>query len=294
MTSKAMRNQTLLYKIFVIVILTLLAIFFIFPLYWIITGSFKDNATIIAQTPQWFPLNPTLDNYVKLFKEPALRWLINTVGMAVGAMILTCITAALAGYALAKKRFYGKAILFTIIICAMALPKQVIVIPLLQEMSQIPWIHIDFSDFTTEMATMHDTMMAGIHPTVGWPFGVFLRKQFSETIPTEILEAARVDGAGELKTFFSIVFPMLKPGVGALAIFTFVNSWNDYFLQLIMLNSRDEWTISLGIARLQGEMSSDFGLIMAGATLAAIPIVAIFIAFQKYFTQGIAMGAVKG
>ena len=235
-----------------------------------------------------------LDNYVKLFKEPALRWLINTVGMAVGAMILTCITAALAGYALAKKRFYGKAILFTIIICAMALPKQVIVIPLLQEMSQIPWIHIDFSDFTTEMATMHDTIMAVILPTVGWPFGVFLMKQFSETIPTEILEAARVDGAGELKTFFSIVFPMLKPGVGALAIFTFVNSWNDYFLQLIMLNSRDEWTISLGIARLQGEMSSDFGLIMAGATLAAIPIVAIFIAFQKYFTQGIAMGAVKG
>ncbi len=294
MTSKAMRNQSLGYKIFVIVILTLLAIFFIFPLYWIITGSFKDNATIIAQTPQWFPLNPTLDNYVKLFKEPALRWLINTVGMAVGAMILTCITAALAGYALAKKRFYGKAILFTIIICAMALPKQVIVIPLLQEMSQIPWIHIDFSDFTTEMATMHDTIMAVILPTVGWPFGVFLMKQFSETIPTEILEAARVDGAGELKTFFSIVFPMLKPGVGALAIFTFVNSWNDYFLQLIMLNSRDEWTISLGIARLQGEMSSDFGLIMAGATLAAIPIVAIFIAFQKYFTQGIAMGAVKG
>ena len=103
-----------------------------------------------------------------------------------------------------------------------------------------------------------------------------------------------MDGAGELRTFFSVVFPMIKPGIGALAIFTFVNSWNDYFLQLIMLTSRTNWTISLGIARLQGEMSSDFGLIMAGATLAAIPIVAVFIAFQKYFTQGIAMGAVKG
>ena len=161
----------------------------------------------------------------------------------------------------------------------MALPKQVIVIPLLQEMSMIG---------------LHDTLLAVILPTVGWPFGVFLMKQFAETIPTEILEAARVDGAGELRTFFSVVFPMIKPGIGALAIFTFVNTWNDYFMQLIMLNSREMWTLPEGIARLQGEMSSDFGLIMAGATLAAVPIVAVFIAFQKYFTQGISMGAVKG
>jgi multiple sugar transport system permease protein len=267
------------YKVLTIVILILLAIFFIFPLYWIITGSFKDAITINAKTPQWFPLSPTLENYVKLFDQPAFRWLINTVVMAVGSMALTCFTAALAGYALAKKRFYGRAILFTIIICAMALPKQVIVIPLLQEMN---FLHLS------------NNLLAVILPTVGWPFGVFLMKQFSETIPTEILEAARVDGAGELRTFFSVVFPMIKPGIGALAIFTFVNTWNDYFLQLIMLTGRNQWTISLGIARLQGEMSSDFGLIMAGATLAAIPIVAIFIAFQKYFTQGIAMGAVKG
>ena len=109
-----------------------------------------------------------------------------------------------------------------------------------------------------------------------------------------MLEAARVDGAGELRTFFSIVFPMIKPGIGALAIFTFVNSWNDYFLQLIMLLERTNLTISLGIATLQGEMSSDFVLIMAGAALAAVPIIVVFLAFQKYFTQGITMGAVKG
>ena len=267
------------YKVFTIVILVLLAIFFIFPLYWIITGSFKDAATINAPNPQWFPLNPTLENYAKLFKQPAFQWLLNIIIICVGALMLTCLTASLAGYALAKKRFYGRGILFTIIICAMALPKQVIVIPLLQEMSMIG---------------LHDTLLAVILPTVGWPFGVFLMKQFAETIPTEILEAARVDGAGELRTFFSVVFPMIKPGIGALAIFTFVNTWNDYFMQLIMLNSREMWTLPEGIARLQGEMSSDFGLIMAGATLAAVPIVAVFIAFQKYFTQGISMGAVKG
>ena len=123
---------------------------------------------------------------------------------------------------------------------------------------------------------------------------MYKRQQFSETIPTEILEAARVDGAGELRTFMTVVLPMIKPGIGALAIFTFVTTWNDYFLQLVMLQSDTKWTLPLAISNLQGEMSSDFGLIMAGAALAAIPIIVVFIAFQKYFTQGIAMGAVKG
>ena len=121
-----------------------------------------------------------------------------------------------------------------------------------------------------------------------------LMKQFMEGIPTEMLEAARIDGASEARTFVKIVLPMVKPGIGALAIFTFINSWNDYFMQLIMLSSTSNLTISLGIAKLQAENSTDFGLIMAGAALAAVPIIIIFLIFQKYFTKGIAMGAVKG
>ena len=278
-TKSSLDGQSRGYKIFVVIVLALLAVFFIFPLYWILTGSLKDAITINARTPQWFPLEPTLDNYVRLFKQPAIQWLLNTIIIAVAAMALTCITAALAGYALAKKRFWGQTVLFSLLVCAMALPKQVIVIPLLQEMSALG---------------LNNNLLAVILPTVGWPFGIFLMKQFSETIPTEMLEAARIDGASEVRTFVSIVFPMVKPGVGALAIFTFVNTWNDYFLQLIMLQRREVLTISTGIARLQGEVSSDFGLIMAGAALAAIPIVSVFLMFQKYFTQGITMGAVKG
>ncbi len=278
-TKSSLDGQSRGYKIFVVIVLALLAVFFIFPLYWILTGSLKDAITINARTPQWFPPEPTLDNYVRLFKQPAIQWLLNTIIIAVAAMALTCITAALAGYALAKKRFWGQTVLFSLLVCAMALPKQVIVIPLLQEMSALG---------------LNNNLLAVILPTVGWPFGIFLMKQFSETIPTEMLEAARIDGASEVRTFVSIVFPMVKPGVGALAIFTFVNTWNDYFLQLIMLQRREVLTISTGIARLQGEVSSDFGLIMAGAALAAIPIVAVFLMFQKYFTQGITMGAVKG
>ena len=268
------------YQIISVIILVALVLFFLFPLYWIITGSFKSNAEITAREPIWFPMSPTLENYMELFDNPAFLWLFNIIFISAAAMVLTCITASLAGYALGKKRFIGRGILFTIIICAMALPKQVIVIPLAQEMTN--FFHLD------------DTLWAVILPTVGWPFGVFLMKQFSETIPTEILEAARVDGAGELRTFFSVVFPMIKPGIGALAIFTFVNTWNDYFLQLVMLTSDTKWTLPLAIANMQGEMSTDYGLIMAGAALASVPIIIVFIAFQKYFTQGIAMGAVKG
>jgi multiple sugar transport system permease protein len=288
--------------VFSVIVIMLIALAFAFPLYWIITGSFKTAAEINSTTPSWWPQQWVLSNYQKLFskqvaplwqikipftsivfkgvKAPAaFRWLINTVFMAVVSMGLTCITAAMAGYALAKKRFAGRTVLFTLIVCAMALPKQVILIPLLREMSSL---------------NLYNTIWAVIYPIVGWPFGVFLIKQFSEGIPGEMMEAARIDGASEWKTFTSIVIPMIKPGIGALAIFTFINSWNDYFMQLIMLSSTDTLTISLGIAKLQAENSTDFGLIMAGATLAALPIILVFMVFQKYFTKGITMGAVKG
>ena len=299
------------YMILTLILISIVAVLFAFPLYWIITGSFKTGAAINATTPEWWPSQWVLTNYQKLFSgksaplwqlavpfgskfsangEPiyfsvgptapaAIRWMINTVFMAVMSMILTCITAAMAGYALAKKRFVGRKLLFTLIVCAMALPKQVILIPLLREMSSL---------------NLYNTIWAVIFPIVGWPFGVFLMKQFSENIPNEMLEAARIDGAGEIRTFIDVVFPMIRPGVGALAIFTFITAWNDYFLQLIMLNSQRKLTISLGIAKMQGEASTDFGLIMAGATLASVPIIAVFLAFQKYFTRGITMGAVKG
>ena len=272
-------QKTTPYRIVSILLLIVLAVLMIFPLYWIITGSFKDARTINSATPVWFPLNPTTDNYTRLFERPAGIWMFNTVFMCVMSMLLTCVAAAMGGYALAKKRFTGRVVLFSIFVCAMALPKQVILIPLLKEMAFL---------------RLHNTLWAVIFPTVGWPFGVFLMKQFSENIPGEMLEAARIDGAGEARTFVNIVFPMIKPGVGALAIFTFITAWNDYFLQLIMLNDMDVLTISLGIAKLQSELSTDYGLIMAGAALGSVPIILIFLMFQKFFTRGITMGAVKG
>ena len=303
--------KTTVYKVFSVIILVILAFLFVFPLYWIVTGAFKPAADIYAQKPVWWPSEWVMDNFDAMLAKrsaplwelhvpfsqwftanhtpitfstgpsvpAAFRWLINAVFMAAAAMLLTCLTAAMAGYALAKKRFRGRAILFGLIICAMALPKQVILIPLLKEMN--------FLKFT-------DTLWAVIFPTVGWPFGVFLMKQFSESIPGEILEAARVDGSSEVRTFTTIVLPMVKPGIGALAIFTFINCWNDYFMQLIMLTSGANYTMPLGVATLQAETSINMGLLMAGAAFAALPIIIVFLIFQKYFTQGITMGAVKG
>ena len=277
-------------------VIIIIGILFTFPLYWIITGAFKTGREINATVPVWIPSQWIIDNFARLMDKrsaplfnilgltgptvpAAIRWLLNTVFMSVASMLLTCVTAAMAGYVLAKKRFVGRTLIFTLVVCAMALPKQVILIPLLREMSALG---------------LYDNLWAAIFPIVGWPFGVFLVKQFAEGIPTEMVEACRIDGASEWKTFTDVMFPMIKPGVGACAIFTFINSWNDYFMQLIMLTNNKNLTISLGIATMQGESSTDYGLLMAGAALASIPIIIVFLIFQKYFTKGITMGAVNG
>ena len=288
------------YRVISFICVGILAFLFAFPLYWIITGAFKTGREINSTTPVWIPTEWDLGNFQRLFNKrsaplfdltfgkyvitgptvpAAIRWLINTVFMSVASMLITCLTAAMAGYALAKKRFIGRGVVFSLVVCAMALPKQVILIPLLREMSSLG---------------LYDTIWAVIFPIVGWPFGVFLPKQFAEGIPTEMTEACRIDGASEWRTFTDVMFPMIKPGVGACAIFTFINSWNDYFMQLIMLTSNKNLTISLGIATMQGESSTDYGLLMAGAALASVPIIIVFLVFQKYFTKGITMGAVKG
>ena len=302
MNDQIQKNATRqrVYRIISYICVGILAFLFAFPLYWIITGAFKTGREINATTPVWFPTEWEIGNFQRLFSKrsaplfnmsigkyiitgptvpAAIRWLINTVFMSVASMLITCLTAAMAGYALAKKRFIGRGVVFSLVVCAMALPKQVILIPLLREMSGLG---------------LYDTIWAVIFPIVGWPFGVFLLKQFAEGIPTEMTEACRIDGASEWRTFTDVMFPMIKPGVGACAIFTFINSWNDYFMQLIMLTSNKNLTISLGIATMQGESSTDYGLLMAGAALASLPIIIVFLIFQKYFTKGITMGAVKG
>ena len=270
-----------LYNIISFTLLAFLTIFFIFPFYWIATGAFKVQDVAIAIPPEWFPMSPTLDNFKSLLVPLTARWFFNSVFVSVVTTILVCTTASLAGYALAKKRFPGAGLLFAVFIAAMALPKQVILIPLLQ--------------LITDLKLM-DTYRALILPAVGWPFGIFLMKQFSHSVPDSLLESADIDGCGEIKKFVNIVLPIVKPGIGALAIFTFISSWNDYFSQLVFTNSETMKTLPLGLASMaqSAEFSLNYGVLMAGALLASLPMITVFLMFQSFFAQGITVGAVKG
>ncbi len=260
-------------------IVVILAVIFMFPFYWIATGAFKPQNVTVQIPPQWWPENPTLQNFKQLAQSPLFNWTLNSFIIALCTMAIVCIVATMAGYVLAKKRFPGRNLIFWSLIVAMALPKQVVMIPLFTILSKLDWIN---------------TYQALILPAAGWPFGVFLMKQFSQGIPGELLEAGKIDGCTEARSFLSIVIPMVKPGVGALAIFTFISAWNDYFMQLIIIRSEKMLTLPLGVALLQQEFTTNYGVIMAGAALASLPMIIVFIVFQQYFTQGITMGAVKG
>lgn len=276
--SKKWLQKLTISKIIAYIILLSSSVFFIFPFYWIVTGAFKNQVVATAIPPEWFPMNPILDNWAVLFNNPVWRWTFNSFIIAGGEMLGVCLVSAAAGYVLAKKVFPGRRFIFVILIAAMMLPKQVILVPLFTMLADFGWI---------------DSYQGLILPAIGWPFGIFLMKQFAQTIPSELLEAAEMDGSGEFRTFFSIALPMLKPALGALAIFTFILSWNDYFSQLVITRSTEMMTLPLGVATMQGEYKTDYGVMMAGAALASLPMIVIFAIFQKSFTQGITMGSIK-
>ena len=232
-----------------------------------------------------------LKNYTKVFQDAGfLNAFKNTAAFAVVSIILINVLAFFIAYALTQK-LRGANLFRTVFF----MPNLIGGVVLGYIWSLIfDGILKNYSTYLTASGTYG---FWGLVILVAWQqigYMMIIYIAGLQAVSEDMLEAAKIDGAGEVRTFVDIVFPMIKPGVGALAIFTFINAWNDYFLQLIMLNSQSKLTISLGIAKMQAEASTDFGLIMAGATLASVPIITIFLIFQKYFTKGIAMGAVKG
>jgi len=251
------------------------------PIYWMITGSFKIQHDAIAYPPELFPTHPTLQNWEKLLVGmPTLRWLLNSFIAASGVALLGVITSTLAGYAFGKKRFTGQNLLFWLLLLTMMLPKQISLIPLFIMMRDLKWF---------------DTYFALIIPYAAYPFGIFLVKQFMQGIPNDLLDAAKIDGASEFGVFWHVVLPLTKPAVGALAIFAFMFGWNDYIWQLVVTNKQTMLTLPVGVSKLvAGWATIDIGVGMAGATLAFIPMLVIFLLFQDYFVKGITVGAVKG
>lgn len=263
-------------------VLTLLALASLLPLYWMITGSLKLQQNAMSVPPELFPSAPTFANYQKLFfgSKPVLRWFFNSLGVASAIALGAVLTSTTAGYAFAKKDFPGRKALFTLIVLSMVLPREVSVVPLLVLMRKLGWV---------------DSYFGLVAPFVAYPFGIFLVRQFMQGIPNELLEAARIDGAGEGALFARIVAPLARPAVGAVGIFAFVGGWNEYLWQLMIVNREEMLTLPVGVSRLVSSLTSyDLGLAMAGATFAFLPMLVVFLAFQSYFVRGITLGAVKG
>ncbi|WP_409340436.1 carbohydrate ABC transporter permease [Paenibacillus sp. MBLB4367] len=264
-----------------LLLLTIMTVITLMPLYWMITGSFKIMSDTMKMPPEWFPAAPTMENYRILFvSNPTLKWLLNSVIVAGSAALGAILTSALAGYAFGKKMFPGRTLLFWCMLVTMMLPNEVMLIPRFLLIAELGWMN---------------TYSGLIVPFLAYPFGIFLVKQFMSSIPNELLEAAKIDGAGEIRIFSTIVLPIAKPAIGAVGIFAFVAVWNEYLWQLVVVDQKEMLTLPLGVSKLAyGLTTVHLGLAMAGGTAAFLPMLLFFLAFQRFFVKGITVGALKG
>lgn len=224
-------------------------------------------------------VDKTFESYVILFERTKiLRWLFNSLYISILGTLAIVLLDTMSGYVLAKKKFPGQAFIFWMIISTMMIPEQVTLVP---------------TFIMVQKLQLFDTHWALILPNLALAFGVFLMRQFLLSIPDELIEAAKIDGASEWKIFWTIIVPLAKPAMAVLGIFTFVLLWNSFLWPIIVLNNEDLFTLPAGLKTLQDANLADFKLLMAGASVASIPMIAFFLLFQRYFVKGLAMGGVK-
>lgn len=273
-------KRTQIKHYFYLVILSLLASAAVIPLYWMVITALQQPTLTVTFPPEWFPSKPTWFNFQKFLGRPFVwRWTLNSLIVAVTVTAGQLLVCVMAGYSFAKKKFPGKDFFFWLYVGSMMVPSQVTLIPLYITMSKLGFIN---------------SYYGLILPSIAGPFGVFLMKQFMSSLPSELIEAAKIDGCSEWKTFTTIILPLSKPGLAVLGIFTFVGQWNEFVWPLIITNSSAMRTLPIGLTLLQEEVPMQYGLLMAGATFAAVPMLVIFFSFQRYFLKGVTVGALKG
>jgi ABC-type glycerol-3-phosphate transport system permease component len=262
------------------------SILMIGPFYWALSTSFKPSGDVFASPPKFIPSPWTLTNYRDVFTLlPFGRYLLNSV-IVTGAIVgLNVLFDTAAAYAFAKLRFPGRNVLFFLLLITLMIPFQVNLIPLYR-------IMVALRDFNPNLGV--DTYSALILPGAIQVFGIFLMRQFLASIPDDILESARVDGASEFTILARIVFPIALPGMATLAIFTFLGAWNDFLWPLIVTNSDQVRTLPVGLALLARKNTVNWGDAMAGTALAAGPMILVFVVLQRRFIEGLTAGAVKG
>lgn len=261
-------------------LMLLISLTMVFPFLWMLSTSFKYDTQVFTTPIEWIPDPVNLSNYWKVWtEEPFLQYYGNTVKVAVSATAGQVIISAMAAYAFAAIPFAGRNFLFGLYLATMMVPWHTIMIPQYQIISAMG---------------LTDTHIALIFGQLASAFGIFLLRQFFLTIPRELIEAARIDGSGEFRTFWSIVLPQAKPALSTLIIFTFVQVWNDYTAPLIYLNSKEKYTIQLGLSFFQSEHTMQYTIIMAGTVCALIPILIIYLLFEKQITNGMVHSGLKG
>ncbi|MBI3941698.1 MAG: carbohydrate ABC transporter permease [Chloroflexi bacterium] len=260
--------------------LILTGIIALFPMYWLFVNAFTPITSTPPLTPNLIPAFK-LDNFQRLLGNTKnyTYWMINSLVVACAVTGWHIFFDTLAGYAFAKKQFPFRNILFWLVISTLMIPIHVTFIPLYIVNRQLGLI---------------DSLWALILPGTANAFGIFLMRQYIQTLPSELEDAARIDGCNEFGVFRNVILPLSQPAIAALAIFTFVRSWNDFLWPVIALNTPQNYTLTVGVANLQGEFMTDWGIIFSGAALAALPMIAFFLLFQKYFLEGVRMGALKG
>ncbi|NPV09822.1 MAG: carbohydrate ABC transporter permease [Anaerolineae bacterium] len=250
------------------------------PLYWMFVTALKPPTIVMSMPPQLVPNPFTTVNFQRLLDRAiVVRWFANSCFVSVSVTASTVFLCSLAGYTFAKLTFPGQRVLFWGILSLMMVPGQVLLVPSFILMTKLRWIN---------------TYWALIVPDLVSPFGIFLMKQFIQTLPRELMDAGRIDGCSEFEVFWRIMLPLALPGMAVLAIFTFMGQWNRFLWPLIMTSTEDMRVLQVGLATLQFQNYQDYGLLMAGGVVAALPMIVIFLAFQRYFLRGVTIGALKG
>ncbi len=268
-------------------ILTLWALLALFPIYWMIKNSLEPNQLLSIWPPRILPNweRLTFNNYLSLLMRfPLPRWFLNSLLVAVVRTASAVFFGSLAGYTFAKLRFFGREVLFWTMMAVLMLPHFIPIIPSYQIIQSFNW---------------YDTYWALLVPGLtGGVWAMFVMRQFMRTLPTELIESARIDGAGEFAIFLWVIAPLAKPGMAVLAIFSFISNWNAFLWPLIVTSSKMMRTLPVGLGLLTSPKDTGqvtpVGEIMAGSCIAAVPMILVFIFFQRYFLRGITIGAVKG
>lgn len=263
------------------ILLVLIAIGMILPFLWIFLTSFKGpNDIIYSVPPQLIPHDPTVANYVRVWNQlPIARFFLNSLIVAGVTVIFNVLITALAAYPFAKMKFRGRDLIFYLLLATFIVPPQLTYIP----------------SYVLAVKVFHyyNQLQALIFPSLASVFNIFLLRQAFKGVPDDLIDAGRIDGASELRIWWDILLPVVRPSLATVAIFTFVTQWNDFLWPSLMLQTMDHKTLTVGLAALQGMFSSDFRGTAAGVTITVIPILIFFVALQKYFVRGLT-GAVKG